>query len=73
MIEPKKPKLFSSPSAVLGVARLWWLGCSGFCDFIFVGSDFMGFDGFRRVLISVVFFISMAGLIRVAERWVWID
>ena len=58
MTEPKKPKLFSSPSAVLGVARLRWLSYSGFCDFIFVGFDFMGFDGFRRVLISVVFYFD---------------
>ena len=52
---------------MLGVAGLQWLGCSGFCDLISVGFDFVGFDGFRQVLISV------AGLIGVAERWVWVD
>ena len=43
---------------VLGVARLWWLGCSGFYDLRSMGFDFMGFDGFRRVLISVVFYFG---------------
>ena len=67
LTKPKKPKLFSSSSAVLGVVRLRWLGCSGFCDLIYVGFNFVSFDGFRQVLISV------AGLIGVAERWVWVD
>ena len=65
-------KLFSFPSRGLGVARLRWLGCSGFCDLIFVGFDFLGFDGFWWVLISVIFYM-VARLIGVAERWVWVD
>ena len=43
---------------MLGMAGLWCLGYNGFCDLISMGFDFMGFDGFRQVLISVVFYFG---------------